>query len=388
MSGGKHAFLSPSFGKIGYACPASSIRSFQVKQRQELMREILPEFYGLKSKASVDQLNAALAENNTMATEGTALHVIFEDCLNARKCSHAIVQKAVRNSTEVRDSTKKDDYIISMLDKVIREQIKFVQTLEWSEVEKKVKVKGLPDFGTVDLVGFGGDILYIRDLKTGYTEVESEDNEQLMTYAVGLLDEFGWGKFKKVKIQILGVRWQAEEWTTTPAHLLKFKKEVMLPAFMKAYSINPPAIAGSHCLYCAAKIHCAEWQKEFSGLENEIFDADVVDLSTEELTHLYKLCKQAENLGKYTISPELLQRFDGFGDIPTGVTRVSGRVNERWSTGEDEVVKRFKGKVKNKNLLYSESLKSPKQIKLIVKNDELFDGMVSTTVNSPHLRMK
>jgi len=385
---GNHAFLSPSFGKIGYSCPASAIRSFQVNQRLEMLREVLPEFYGLKSKGSIDQLNAVLREDNPMATEGTALHVVFEDCLNELKCSIEGVTRAVRNSTDVTDGTKKDEYIIAMLEKVIREQIKFVKTMEWYGVEHKVKVKGLPQFGTLDLVAFGNDILYVRDLKTGYNAVDSENNEQLMTYAVGLLDELGWDKFKEVKILIIGVRWQAEEWTTTPAELMKFKKEVMLPAFMEAYSIAPKAKAGSHCHYCVAKIHCGEWQAKFDGIKNEKFDVDVIDLEVEELTELYKLCKQAENLAKFQLAPELLHRFDGF-NVPTGVTRVSGRTNEYWAEGEDEVVKKLKSKVKDKRELYSETLKNPKKIKLMLKgDDDIFDGMITTTTTKPHLRLE
>ena len=126
---------------------------------------------------------------------------------------------------------------------------KFVnEQTDWYVIEKRIKVKGLSQFGTVDLIAGNPDKreLYVRDLKTGYGEVSADENYQLMTYAVGLLDEVdaegvsNWDKYDNVNLHIIGVRWASNDWDITSEDLRKFKLEVMLPAFMKAYSPNPP----------------------------------------------------------------------------------------------------------------------------------------------------
>lgn len=386
---GAHAFLSPSFAHIGYKCPAAALRSFQVKQRMELLRDIAVEFYGVSAPKDVMRLEAVLREDNTMADEGTALHTVFEDCMNDHKVDKIKFISMVKSQKNVTSGTKGDAFLLDRLWNLIETQREFVNEWDWFEVEKKIQVRGLPQFGTVDLIGGKGKTLHVRDLKTGYNEVIAEDNEQLMTYAVGLLDEGdNWEKYDKVEIQIMGVRWASNEWITSVKNLKSFKQKVMYPAFMAAYSINPSANPGDHCRYCAGKIHCGEWIKKFKKQVNEPFSQqDIMDLDNDGLVDLFKLCKQGEALAKQQLGPEIMQRFEGF-EPPTGIKRVSGREVVKFSVPEEEVVKKLRKRVMSKSELYKQELMTPKQLQVTLDlDDEDLKDITSKTTNKPYLKV-
>lgn len=383
---GVHAFMSPSTADRTLKCPLSAILSFRVSQRIELFREVGAEFFGLHDDPEAhERINVILEEDNQMADEGTALHEVFEKCIPLKKISKSIVVKMIRKSPDVTQATKDDPYVLEGVIRAIREERKLLKTMEHYELEKKIKVQGLPQFGYADVIALNDRILYIRDLKTGRNEVSAEENWQLMTYAVGVLDEWGWDNFDKVEIGIIGTRFASNEWTTTPEHLLKFKREVMLPAFMEAHSLNPRASTGKHCIYCQGKIACAAWQKEFSDKMNETFDnEDVTDNTNEELVDLFRLCKQAERLAKADLGPEIMLQFDGFNP-PKNITRVSSGTLEKWNDDQDTVAKKLSKKVKNKNLLYKQSLMTPKQLRAL--NIEVSDDLTTTIQKKPWLKI-
>lgn len=385
---GDHAFLSPSSTPISYECAAAPLRQFQQRNRIELLREIGTEFYGLTEVSSKDRLNKVLEDDTTMADEGTAFHTVFEVAVRDRITDKAKLVEMIHDQNDITDNTKDDIYIIDTFCQRVIETIEATEDCSWISLEHKVKVIGLPQFGFVDIpYHFDDRILHIEDLKTGYNPVQAENNKQLMTYAVGILDELGWDKFDKVVIKIIGVRWASNEWEISIKDLKKFKTEVMLPSFIAAYAINPKATAGDHCQYCSAKISCKAWQEKFEGTANEFFEVtDFTNHKNDKLVSLYKLCKQAENLLKFTLSQELLQRFEGF-DIPMGVTRVSGRKMESWSDDEKSIVKAFKKKVPNKNDLYTQKLLTPKGMKALVGDDEAVDKLTKTVTYKPYLKL-
>lgn len=59
------------------------------------------------------------------------------------------------------------------------------------EIEKKINVVwyGFKKFGYIDLVMISDDYIIIIDLKSGRTRVESEDNSQMLMYAIGKIQE-------------------------------------------------------------------------------------------------------------------------------------------------------------------------------------------------------
>lgn len=393
---GVHAFMSPSFAHIAYKCAAAPLRTFQIKQRMELLREVAVEYYGVKKPLEVMRLEKILEEDTEFADEGTALHAIFEDAMNNPKMKKSDVVKAIKSHSDITEKTISDPFIHGQMYKIIEDERKFIKACDWFKLEPRIKVRGLPQFGHTDLVAgkIQNKVLYVKDLKTGYNHVHAKDNYQLMTYTTGILDEVddsgesGWDKYKYVEITVIGLRWESSTVKLSTYELQKFKESVMYPAFIEAYSINPKATPGDHCLYCAGKIHCREWQHKFNMAMNEAFnDLDVDDLPTPELVELWKICKQAEKLMKQQLAPEIMQRFDGF-DIPKGVKRISGNRIVKFKVSDAKVVAKLKPKVKNKGELYNHSLKTPKQIEAQLNLDDgVLDDITETTVNKPYLKL-
>ena len=117
-----HAFLSPSFAHIGYKCPASALRSFQVKNRMQLLREVAAEYYGVTKPVEVLRLEAVLAEDNDLAEEGTALHEVFEDAMNDHKITKAKIIKAIKKHPNISPGTHNDPYIQDEFYRLIEEK--------------------------------------------------------------------------------------------------------------------------------------------------------------------------------------------------------------------------------------------------------------------------
>ena len=386
-----HAFLSPSFAKIGLNCPASALRSFQVEQRVDLFRQAGAEFYGLMGDSDRQRWDVINEPNDQASRDGTAFHEVFEYGIRNKVRDKSDIKKQIKKLRKrgvISASAADDSFLVGRLFDQLIVQLDDLSTAQWIGVEAGVKVKGLPEYGTVDL-GFRIDrTLHCRDLKTGRNEVPSKNCEQLMIYAIGMLEHIGWDSVENVEIQTIGLHWEAEPWKVSVKKLKTFKKKVLLPAFFKAYDINPEAVPGDHCLYCSAKINCKEWQDKFtSAVNNETFDSlDVVEHDSDGLVDLFRLCKQAQNLVTYQLQPEILRRFEGFGDIPK-ITRVAGRKTDVWNDDEKTVTKKLAKLSGGKDKLYKQTLKSPKDIKAEIGDSAKVQKLTKTTLGKPYLKV-
>ena len=386
-----HAFLSPSFAHTGLNCAASALRTFQVEQRVDLFRQAGAEFFGLQTENDIQRWDAINDPDDQASRDGTAFHEVFEFGIVNRATKKSDYKKQLKKIHKrglISTDSYEDSFLLDRLFAQAQTQLEDLSTASWIGVECGVKVKGLPEYGTVDLAFIVDRTLYIRDLKTGRNEVASKNNQQLIIYAIGVLEHVGWDNIDKVEIGILGVRWDAESWTTSVKKLAKFKKERLLPAFFDAYGINPEATAGDWCQYCSAKIHCREWQEKFQGaITNETFDnIDVKEHDSQGLVDLFKLCKQAQNLVQHQLQPEILRRFEGFSDIPK-ITRVSGRKSEVWAVDEKTVTKKLAKKAGGKDALYTKKLASPKDVKAAMGNDPALKKLTKTTQSKPYLKV-
>jgi hypothetical protein len=379
---GTHAFMSPSNFSKCQACPAAALREFQVKQLQDLMYKAGPVFYGLEAE---DLDRWELINNNPSERkyheDGTKLHAVLEDCLNdGINAPEDIIALVEAQDTAQRLHT--DDYIMMRFVSVINEQLEQLETAERVGVERKIVVSGLPQGGTIDLSWGYERVLYLRDLKAGRVEVSSEENHQLMNYAVGILDEEGWDAYDSVDFKILGLHFESESWTCSVDKLRAYKHDVMLPAFLKAYQLNPEAIPGDQCLYCAGKIACPEWQAKFNDGMEKAESSGITSLSSDEKVELFRLCKQAYYLQK-DLQKELLSAFEGF-DEPQGITRVDGRKTVKWAD-EDEAMKLMKKK--HGASVIKQELKSPKVLKQLLGDDSIPEDLTHTVIGSPYLKL-
>lgn len=126
-------------------------------------------------------------------------------------------------------------------------------------IERKVVI--VPDQceGTADALVLHPDLFHVIDLKWGKSAVHA-DSSQLKTYGIGAIQEFDLPKdfpIRQTIIQPNGTTgWPIKHWDTTAGVLLKFRDEKIIPAIEIGLSPNPPAVAGSWCFWCPAKIHC------------------------------------------------------------------------------------------------------------------------------------
>lgn len=126
-------------------------------------------------------------------------------------------------------------------------------------VERKVIIVPELCTGTADAIALRPDLLHVFDLKWGKSAVHATENLQLKTYGIGAVQEFDLPKDLPVRLTIVqpngSTGWPVKDWDTDVEHLLKFKGRIEA-AIEEGLKPNPKAVAGSHCFWCPAKIHC------------------------------------------------------------------------------------------------------------------------------------
>jgi len=116
-------------------------------------------------------------------------------------------------------------------------------------------------FGSCDVLGRIGNTAYVIDWKFGDgIAVDAEQNEQLMYYAAAAMrtPEVKWvfdgaDVIECVIIQPPVIR----QWTTTPARIKAFEKELKQAVKVSAQP-NAPLKAGTHCKFCPARPTCPQ----------------------------------------------------------------------------------------------------------------------------------
>lgn len=129
--------------------------------------------------------------------------------------------------------------------------------------------------GKIDLTHLGGDIwgtldyaswqfdkdLYVVDYKNGLVTIEVKNNTQLLTYALGLLEEIGYD-FRYIYIVIAQPRaahafGSIRSCRYEPKDMLKFK-DYLIERIKATKKTNAPLKAGKWCQYCPAVGKCPE----------------------------------------------------------------------------------------------------------------------------------
>ena len=123
-------------------------------------------------------------------------------------------------------------------------------------------------FGTSDAVIVGTTVLHVLDLKYGRgVQVFAEENEQLMLYALGALDEFDLlGDIELVRMTVHQPRLNHyDDWTCSVEHLRAFEQRAIAagklalkladlsPNFTDEGNLNP---GSDQCRFCKAKATC------------------------------------------------------------------------------------------------------------------------------------
>lgn len=185
-------------------------------------------------------------------------------------------------------------------------------------------------FGTVDNCIVGGNVLRIVDLKYGKgVPVDAYENEQLMTYGLGALEEYCLlYDIKSIVLTIYQPRIDNySEYEVTPEHLRRWGNEVLKPAARKAYQGVGELIAGDHCRWCRYKPVCAAYAKLNLQLAQREFD--VTKLTDDQIS---KILQKGDQITKWVGAvKEYAMREALKGKVWPGMKLVYGRSNRKYT---------------------------------------------------------
>jgi hypothetical protein len=225
--------------------------------------------------------------------------------------------------------------------------------------------------GTCDVTLVGNDMIEIMDYKDGRTPVKAEENEQLMSYALGRALEYQLPQEFKVRLTIIQPRVDPAITChdVTVADLYQFAAEVH--EWRKvAESDDAPYVPGEkQCRWCKAKGDCKAFNTEalkgvdmhFQNIEiaNQAADKEPSQMTDEQLAQFIEgipLIKQAIAAAE----EEALRRFEAGHKVP-GLKAVRGRGQRAWAYDEEEMADKLKRMGIPKKALYVTKLVSPAQ---------------------------
>ena len=224
----KHAILSASSSARWLACPPSAL--------------LEREFPSTTSPA---------------AEEGTAAHAMAEHKLNIQLQLESQYQPSIYDNEEMEGYT--DNYVAFVLEQVEKVKESCADPLVLLE-ERLDFSEFVPDgFGTGDCVIIADGNLQIIDLKYGLgVLVDSENNPQMMLYALGALSTYGnLYDIKTVSMTIFQPRREnISTWTLPVEALYQWANEVVIPTAKLAIQGKGECQPGSHCTFCKAKVKC------------------------------------------------------------------------------------------------------------------------------------
>ncbi len=218
----------------------------------------------------------AVKETSRFAMEGTAAHLLAEQCFKQDVDADCFVGCLF----EVEDETFKvsqgmADAVQVYIDKVRGDMLYHASTERIHfGYEQKFRLSDVDEdaYGTNDAFIFVPDnkLLIIYDLKYGKgLVVEVEGNKQLMYYALGALQEHGYNHLKEdvktIRLVIVQPRAKHKDGGIRHAEysieeLMIFKKELIT----KILATKEPILelkAGKHCKFCPAILLCSIAEK-------------------------------------------------------------------------------------------------------------------------------
>lgn len=184
--------------------------------------------------------------SSSAAEEGTAAHWLFESFDTRQYALHA------PNGVVLTDQLVKTvkSSLDEMGERVTGKQFRELKMPTW-------RTLGLSEpiiWGTADVVSLADDRAWLVDFKYGKYPVSPENNSQLLTYAVGLLDLVD-DAYEDFSLAILQPR-AKHHWRQWDIKLKDIKEWADK---LRDYFANPSdkIVPGNHCFFCPAKHKCA-----------------------------------------------------------------------------------------------------------------------------------
>lgn len=243
-------------------------------------------------------------------------------------------------------------------------------------IEEKIDLTAyVPEgFGTGDAVILADGTMEIIDLKYGKgVQVYAVENKQMMLYALGALDMFGFMyAIHTVRMTIYQPRLDSvSEWEMPVEDLLMWGMTELAPRAKMAFAGEGSFIPGKHCQFCRAKAQCrALAEKNMEVAKHEFDDASL--LSDAEIS------KVLEQMGIFrnwmsAVEEYALQAALNGKAFP-GFKLVEGRSNRKY-VDEKKVADRLIENGYKSDLIYE-----PAKLKTITAMEKLVTKKAFTAI--------
>jgi len=324
------------------------------------------------------------AQHGSFAAEGTAAHALAAACLVEEHDAAYYADRVVDSVTgSIRaDKTEDGERYFDVTD----EMIDAVQTYldlcrrfmkaPWEhDVEQRLDLRVVHKdvFGTGDFISYhpGTKALVVIDFKYGKgVPVEVEDNEQLLTYALGAALRYHNRGLGSIDLYVVQPRCPHPAGPERHAgydsvDLLEFRAK--LAAAAKATEVpDAPLLAGDHCKFCPASAVCPTFREKATALaESEFSASEVSGLSAEKL---------GEILNQAGLLKDWIKRVEAYaqteaqhGRLPTGFKLVAKRATRKWKDPEGARTFMVTAlELDEADVLVEPKLKSPAQIEALI----------------------
>lgn len=204
------------------------------------------------------------------AAEGTVAHYIAEQLVSGKATHEELIGR-------IGETIMADDFEIEVTEEMVEAASAYQDSIEADKQMLALAGRPAPVIeriehgvraGSVDAELHGtldhalyqkGHALIIRDFKYGKgVPVAVEDNEQMLTYAVGIMDtEAGWA-FEWVELIIDQPRNGGEKRWQTTVERVRQHQEALKKAIAATRAPEPKFEAGQHCRWCKARAFCPE----------------------------------------------------------------------------------------------------------------------------------
>ena len=272
----------------------------------------------------------------TAAAEGTAAHALAEHKLKRRLKLRSERPVSPFDTDEMEVCT--DDYADFVMEQVTKERRRDLDTQVFIEQRLDFSCYVPEGFGTGDCLIVSRGRLHIIDLKYGQgLLVDSEENPQMMLYALAALNQYEEQyKIKKVKLTIFQPRRDnVSTWETTVAKLKKWATKDLVPKAQRAFKGEGEYCPGEWCIFCKAAVKCRARAEDKLRLAQSEFKMPplLTDAEIESvLAKLPDIKKWADEIQEYALAKALA------GKEWAGFKLVEGR-SVRKFTDERAVVK-------------------------------------------------
>lgn len=289
------------------------------------------------------KLNAELPDTESdFAKEGTCAHELCEYKVNKLLGIDATdptpdLEFYDQEMSECTDNYAQ--YIAEQIQKYSDPVVMVEQKLDFSRY--------VPEgFGTGDCVIVADDVMTVIDYKHGKgVEVSSDNNPQMMLYALGALELFGvLYDISEIRMVIFQPRMEnISEFSMPVDALLDWAENTLKPAAELAANGNGEFCAGEHCRFCKVKANCrkrAEYNLAIA--QYDFKPPDMLEDSEIEmiLERVETLTSWASDVKEYALSQALS------GKQWSGWKVVEGKSNRKY-TDEKKVAEAVKAAGKN-----------------------------------------